>query len=182
MFCEFDFHFVFLLKRILLHLGKQLSTNINASSDNVQTSQQQFDSRGFLHVSQVINTVVPITTYSAKDPQRISIPSDSTYNQNYAHAHPFHQFKPELFAENINYNGKRENTQATVLAYSMNRQIHYNDKFENYDFSISSNQNASHFDDDQKDGGHSKHRKRERNENFDSFMETENENDPNSLT
>ncbi|KAG4065954.1 hypothetical protein HA402_006672 [Bradysia odoriphaga] len=142
--------------------GKQLSTNVNASHDNVPAGQQ-FD-KGFLQ------------------PQRISIPSDSTYNQSYAHQ--LHQYKPELFAENINYNSKRDNTHTTVLAYSYNRQTHYDDKFENFDFSTSSlNANASNYvDDDQKDVGHSKHRKCEINENFDSYMEAENENDPNRMT
>lgn len=124
---------------------------------------------------------MPITTYPTKDSHRLPIPSDSTYNQNYAH--PFHQFKPELFGENINYSSKREHAHTTVLAYSYNRQSHYDDKFENFDLSSSLNTNASDFaDDDYKEGGHSKHRKRERNENFDSFMEAENENDPSRMT
>lgn len=164
----------------LFHPGKQLSVNFNASNDNVPAAQP-FD-KGFLHVSQVYNTVLPMTTYSsAKEPQRLSIPTDPTYNQNYSHQ-LHHQFKPDLFAENFNYNGKRDNAHSTVLAYSYNK--HYDDKFENFEFSSSHlDASASNYvDDEQKDVGQSKHRKRERSENYDTFMGAENENDPIRMT
>lgn len=82
-----------------------------------------------------------------------------------------------MFAKNVNYN-RNENALQTVLAYSHDRNSQYDEKFENFGFSAN-NMNASglnYVDVERKEFGAYKHQKNECDENFDSFMETDNEN------
>ncbi len=136
------------------------------------------------HTSQVFNTLLPVTTtFSVKDTQRTSLPSHSTYDQ-CVHPHPLQQHKPELFAKNVNYNRNSENTLTTVLALPHNRHRQYDDKFQDFNYSGNGmNVDVSnHADDEQKAFGICKRGKREDDENFDSFMDTDNENNPIRMT
>lgn len=144
-------------------------------NENIPVVQQL--KRGFPHVSLGINTNLPTTTFSIKDTQRISIPTHSAYNQYGLYQQQ--QYKSEMFAKNVNHTNKSENnTLGTVLTYLHNKQSQYEDKFENFDFSAHnmSVDGSNYVEAEQKEYGVCKHRKREGNENFDSFMETDDEN------
>lgn len=163
------------------HVGKLLSANANIPNDNIPGQQYK---KGFPHVTQVINTI-PITTLSAKDGHsHVSIPSHTAYNQ-FGYPHQIQQYKPELFTKNVSYNSNSENaTPKTVLAYSYNRHSQNVDKFENFDFSANSmNVDLTNYSDgEQKEFGVCHHQQRECDENFDSSMETDNENNPMRIT
>lgn len=146
------------------YLGKLSSDNTNNSDEKHPNVQQH--KKCFAHVSQVINTTLPKTT----------IPSDSTYNQcGYLHQHQ--QYKSEMFARNVKYTIKCDNNPpGTILTY---KQGQYEHKFENFDFSAN-NMNLDGLNyveiEQNKFGG--KHQKHQGDENFDSFMETDDENNP----
>lgn len=151
---------------------------MNIPNAKIPTAQQH--KRGFAHISQVINTGSPTTTFSLKDTQRISIPSHSTYNQ-YGYLHQHQQHKSEMFPRNVNYTIKSDNnTLGTVLTYSDIKQSQYEEKFENFDFSSNnmSLDGSNYVEVEQKEFGVGKHRNHEGDENFDSFMETDDENHP----
>lgn len=89
-----------------------------------------------------------------------------------------------MFAKNNTNYSNNENTITTVLAYSHNRHSQYDNKFENSDYSSNnmSVDGSSYVDVEQKTFGNCKHRKHDGVENFDSFMETDNENNPIRMT
>lgn len=104
--------------------------------------------------------------FSVKDEARILISRHSSYNQ---YGYQLQHYKPELFDENVNYSNS-ENALATVLTNSHNQ---YDDKIENFHFPA----------DVMNEEGACKHRRHEDgDENFDSYMETNNENEQIRMT